>query len=91
MYIPQTTPDPSYMTTTTEAPAARPLTLDDLRAEGTTVSVRRAAEYIGVSHAYAYHMARDGLLPTIKLGTRRIRVPTASLLRMLDPQDCGIV
>lgn len=63
-----------------------PLTLDDLRREGTTVSVERGGEYVGVSRAFAYRMAREGQLPTIKFGSRR-RVPTAALLRMLGGDD----
>jgi excisionase family DNA binding protein len=60
-----------------------PLTLDDLRDEGATVSVERSSRYLGVSRAFAYQMAREGQLPTIKLGARRVRVPTAALLKML--------
>lgn len=63
--------------------AHAPLTLDDLRSGPPTISVERAGQYLGVSRAYAYAMAREGRLPTIKLGTRRVRVPTAALLRML--------
>lgn len=58
--------------------------LDELRSGPPTVSVEQAARYLGVSRAYGYAMARGGLLPTIKLGTRRVRVPTAALLRMLE-------
>lgn len=42
---------------------------------------------MGVSRAFAYQMAREGQLPTIKLGTRRVRVPTAALLRLLEGDD----
>src|SRR6476660_6175587 len=65
---------------TTAQDSMAPLTLDDLRREGTTVSVERSGQYLGVSRAFAYQMAREGQLPTIKLGTRRVRVPTAALL-----------
>lgn len=64
------------------------LTLDDLRREPPTINVERAAQYLGVSRAFAYQMARERQLPTIKLGTKRIRVSTAVLLRILgDPDD----
>ncbi|WP_329781980.1 helix-turn-helix transcriptional regulator [[Mycobacterium] crassicus] len=66
------------MTTTTTTATA-----DDLRAEGITTGVPRAAEYLGVSRAFAYEMAKNGTLPTIKLGPRRVRVPTAALADML--------
>jgi excisionase family DNA binding protein len=60
------------------------LTLEDLSAEAATVSVQRAAEYLGISRALAYAMARDGQLPTIKCGQRHLRVPTSALLKILD-------
>ncbi|NVN51687.1 helix-turn-helix domain-containing protein [Mycolicibacterium hippocampi] len=63
--------------------AHEPLTLDALRSGPPTVSVERAGEYLGVSRTYAYAMAREDRLPTIKLGPRRVRVPSAALLRML--------
>ncbi|WP_433730152.1 helix-turn-helix domain-containing protein [Nocardia sp. CA-129566] len=49
-----------------------------------TVSIEVAGKALGVSRAYAYEMARNGHLPTISLGVRRKRVPTAALLRMLQ-------
>lgn len=48
-----------------------------------TVSVEEAGRYLGVSRAFAYTMVRNGDLPVIRLGTRRVRVPSAKLLRML--------
>lgn len=49
-----------------------------------TVSIEDAGKLLGVSRSYAYEMARSGHLPTITLGVRRRRVPTAALLRMLQ-------
>jgi excisionase family DNA binding protein len=66
---------------------AEPLTLDDLRGEGVTINIERASEYLGVSRAFAYSMAKEGRLPIIKLGNRRMRVITAALLRMLSGED----
>lgn len=60
------------------------LTLDDLRREPPTISITRSSEYLGVSRAYAYAMAKQGRLPTIQLGERRIRVRTAALIRILS-------
>ena len=37
-----------------------PLTLDELRSGPPTVSVEVAGQYLGVSRAYAYAMARSG-------------------------------
>lgn len=69
------------MTTTTFTKTAP--TLDQLRSGPPTLSIEQAARYLGVSRAYGYSMAREGRLPTIKLGERRVRVPALALLRML--------
>lgn len=72
------------MSTQTELPTAgADLSLDGLRSGPPTVSVPRAGQYLGVSRAYAYQMAREGRLPTISLGERRVRVPVVGLLRLL--------
>ncbi|MBF6070135.1 excisionase family DNA-binding protein [Nocardia farcinica] len=57
--------------------------LNELRTTA-TVSVERAGEYLGVSRGYAYAMARDGRLPVIKVGPRRMRVKSAALLAMIE-------
>lgn len=72
----------STQTTTRPAP-----TLDELRSGPPTLSVEQASRYLGVSRAYAYEMAREGRLPTIRLGARRVRVPAAGLLRLLGDRD----
>lgn len=68
--------------TTTTATKATP-TLDELRSGPPTLSIEQAARYLGVSRAYGYTMAREGRLPTIKLGAKRVRVPALALLKML--------
>ncbi|GGK44817.1 helix-turn-helix domain-containing protein [Nocardia camponoti] len=52
-----------------------------------TVSIEDAGKLLGISRSYAYAMARSGHLPTIALGVRRRRVPTAALLRLLQVAD----
>jgi excisionase family DNA binding protein len=47
-----------------------------------TVSVEDAARMLGISRGAAYTHARDGSLPTIKLG-KRLLVPKAALEKML--------
>jgi excisionase family DNA binding protein len=69
------------MTATTATPAL--YTLDELRSGPPTLSIEQAAQYLGVSRAYGYTMAREGRLPTIKLGARRVRVPALALPKML--------
>ncbi len=58
--------------------------LEELRCGPPTVSVEVAAKYLGVSRPYAYQMAREGRLPVIHLGPRRVRVPVIGLLKMLE-------
>jgi excisionase family DNA binding protein len=50
------------------------------------LTIPEAAEMLGVSRGTAYEAARDGSLPTIKLGSRRIVVPRARLLAMLGEE-----
>ena len=54
-----------------------------------TVSVQVAADLLGISVAYGYEMARNGRLPVIELGPRRVRVRSAGLLRMIEGEDSG--
>jgi len=53
------------------------------------ISVPAAAKMLGVSRNTGYEMARLGQLPTIKCGHRRLVVPKAALMRMLEqrPSD----
>jgi excisionase family DNA binding protein len=49
-----------------------------------TVSVEEAGRILGYSRNTAYEAVKRGELPVIRLGGRKIRVPRAALLRMLD-------
>ncbi|MGV0154158.1 helix-turn-helix domain-containing protein [Rhodococcus sp. GB-02] len=62
-------------------------TINELRSGPPTVSIERAGQFLGVSRSYAYRMVKSGRLPTIELGARRKRVPSAALLRMLGAID----
>lgn len=52
-----------------------------------TVSVEQAGRLIGISRAHAYAMVRDGSMPVIRLGPRRVRVPSAKLRELLGVDD----
>jgi hypothetical protein len=53
-----------------------------------TMSVPEAGRWIGVGAYAAYEAARDGTIPTIRIG-RLLRVPTASLATMLGLSTDG--
>ena len=48
------------------------------------ISVAAAASMLGVSRNTGYEMVRLGQLPTIRCGRRRLVVPIASFLSMLE-------
>jgi len=48
------------------------------------ISVAAAARMLGVSRNTGYEMVRLGQLPTIRCGHRRLVVPKAALLKMLE-------
>lgn len=50
--------------------------------EKLTLSVEEASHVLGISRNLAYEMARDGRMPTVRLG-RRLVVPVKALERML--------
>jgi excisionase family DNA binding protein len=39
------------------------------------LSLREAAEYLGVSYITAHRYAKDGTIPSVKIGSRRIFHP----------------
>lgn len=59
------------------------LTLDELR-QRPTLSVAEAAQALGIGRRLAYEAVRRGDLPAIRIGDRRVVVPTAALLAMLE-------
>ena len=63
-----------------------PLTIEELRT-GTrpTLGANEVAPLLGVSPAYVYFLAKEGRLPSIPLGTKRVRFPTSAILRLIDP------
>ena len=59
-------------------PTFQPQTPDRL-----TYTIKEAARALGVSRGLAYEMAREGRLPTLRLGQRRILVPRGALDALL--------
>lgn len=61
----------------------RRLTLGELHESGrATISVEEAGQVLGIGRGKAYECARNGEIPCLSLGHRRL-VPVAALLRML--------
>ena len=54
------------------------------KSERLTMTIKEAGEALGVSRATAYMLAKTGGIPVIRLGERRLVVPKAALLKMLD-------
>lgn len=52
--------------------------------ERLTLTVEEAGEVLGISRATAYMLANTGKIPTIRLGERRLVVPKAALMKMLE-------
>lgn len=51
--------------------------------ERPTLSIPEAGEVLGISRDLAYRAAARGDIPTVRLGPKRLRVPTAQLLALL--------
>lgn len=63
------------------------VTLTDLEGRA-TITVDEAARLIGIGRSAGYQAVASGDLPSIKIG-RRIVIPVAPLLRMLEVEDAG--
>lgn len=48
------------------------------------ITIPEAAKLLGVSRNTGYEMARLGQLPTIRCGQRRLLVPKAAFIKMLE-------
>jgi excisionase family DNA binding protein len=58
--------------------------MDTNKTERLTMTIEEAAEALGISRATAYLLANTGQIPVIRLGERRLVVPRAALLKMLE-------
>lgn len=56
--------------------------------ERLTYYIDEAAKVLGVGRNQAYEAARNGQLPTIRIG-KRILVPRVALAEMLSNAQCG--
>jgi excisionase family DNA binding protein len=55
--------------------------------ERLTMTIQEAGEALGISRATAYTLASTGKIPTIRLGERRLVVPRAALMKMLESAE----
>ena len=62
-------------------------TRDELiRSGALTITVEEAGKFLGVGRAAAYECVRNGEIPSLALGRRRL-VPVPTLLRMLGESE----
>ena len=62
-------------------------TRDELTRSGAlTITVEEAGRFLGVGRAAAYESVRNGEIPSLALGRRRL-VPVPALLRMLGESE----
>jgi len=54
-----------------------------------TVTVEEAARILGIGRQTAYDLARQGKLPVLRLGKKRLVVPKIALQRMLEEAGHG--
>lgn len=62
-------------------------TLHDLR-ERQTLTVAEAASLLRIGKNTAYAAVHNGEIPSLKIGGRLL-IPTARLLKLIDPDDGG--
>jgi predicted DNA-binding transcriptional regulator AlpA len=62
--------------------------LDEIRDQA-VVDVPTGGAVLGLSRSASYRAAERGYLPTIKLGDRRVVVPVARLLAMLEGEGAN--
>jgi len=51
------------------------------------LTIPEVAELMGWSRVYAYHLAAEGLFPSVRLGPRRIRVPRVAFEQWVEEQN----
>ncbi|MBP2639696.1 MAG: DNA-binding protein, excisionase family [Firmicutes bacterium] len=51
------------------------------------VTIETAGQLLGISRSLSYQMAKEGKLPTIKLGERRLLVPMVGLEKLLSGKE----
>ena len=63
--------------------APRTFSIDELLRGPATIPVPEGGRYLGLGRSASYDAAKRGLLPTIKVGERRLVVPAARLAELL--------
>jgi excisionase family DNA binding protein len=52
--------------------------------ERLTLTILEASRQLGISRGLTYQLAREGKLPVIRLGQKRLLIPRAKLLRWIE-------
>lgn len=53
------------------------------------MSLPEFAKLMGISKSLAFKLASDGKLPVLRLGAKRLVIPTAAVVRMLEEAASG--
>ena len=56
----------------------------NLAEEPLAITIEKAGQLLGISRNLAYKMAKEGKIPIIKLGKRRLLVPVSKLESVLN-------
>ena len=62
------------------------MTAPSIQIERKTLTIPEVAEMLGLSRATAYRYAREGLIPTVRIG-HKLLVSTDHLARLLDSHE----
>lgn len=60
------------------------MTRVNLAEEPLAITIEKAGQLLGISRNLAYKMAKEGKIPIIKLGKRRLLVPVSKLESVLN-------
>ena len=55
-----------------------------MESEKWVLTVKETAALLGISANLCYDLVKQGQIPALKLGQKRIVIPRASLLKMMD-------
>lgn len=61
--------------------------MNTARTDSLTMTIPEVARALGISRGLAYQLAREGKIPVLRLGGKRLVIPRRALERMLEQAD----